>query len=118
MKRALATKIALLMLLTAGLTATLGCDATTHGADIYLEGVSTGTMSMGGKTISGLPSQKTNVVLKLSASKVNIRTSDEETIIELSPSGASIVIGPDGISVDGVEPDQIEIEWQTTESDQ
>ena len=115
MKTTIAVKIALLLLLVVGLSAALGCDATGCGADIYLKGVSTGAMSMDGKEISGLPSQETNVVFKISASKVIISTSGEETVIELSPSEASIVIGPDGISVTGVEPDQIEVKWQTTE---
>lgn len=115
MKTSLATKIALLVLLIAGLTASLGCDTARGGAEICLEGVTTGALSMTGKPISGLPSEKVNVVLKVSASRVNISTTDGETIIELSPSGASIVIGPDGISIAGVEPDQIEMRWQTTE---
>jgi len=115
MRRTIATRIALLMLLIAGLTANLGCDAARGGAEVCLEGVSTGALSMEGKTISGLPSEKLNAVLKVSATRVSISTTDEETIIKLSPSGASIVIGPDGISIAGVEPDQIEMKWQATE---
>ena len=114
MKTTLAAKIALLVLLIAGLTANLGCDTVRGGAEICLEGVSTGALSMKGKPIAGLPSEKVDVVLKVSANRVNISTTDGETIIDLSPSGASIVIRPDGISITGVEPDQIEMEWQGT----
>ncbi|HEX75463.1 MAG TPA: hypothetical protein G4O12_02640, partial [Dehalococcoidia bacterium] len=55
MRRTIATRIALLVLLIAGLTANLGCDAARGGAEVCLEGVSTGALSMEGKTISGLP---------------------------------------------------------------
>ncbi len=115
MKTNLAARIALLLLLVAGLTANLGCDTARGGAEICLEGVSTGALSMTGKTITGLPSEKLNVVLKVSAKKVNISTSGSDTVIKLSPSGATIVVGPDGITISGVEPDQIEMKWQDTE---
>ena len=111
MKTSLATRIALLFMLIAGLAVSLGCDSLT-GAQVYLEGV---TMSMDGKVISGLPSQKADVALKVSVKKVSISTSGSDTVIKLSPSGATIVVGPDGITISGLEPEQIEMKWQDTE---
>ena len=111
MKTTPVAKIALLALLVFGLTASLGCESLT-GAEVYLEGV---TMSMDGRTISGLPSQKADVALKVSVKKVSISRIGEDTVIKLSPSGATIVTGPDGISISGLEPEQIEMQWQDTE---
>lgn len=115
MRKSLTIEVAVLMLLIVCLLPNIGCEAARGGADIYLEGITTGAVSMEGKAVSGLPSQNFDVVLKVSATKVTISTVGEETVIKLSPSDASIVIGPDGISVDGVEPDKIEMKWQTSE---
>ena len=112
MKTNLAAKIALLVLLIAGLTGNLGCDSIRTGAKVYLEGI---TMSMEGKTISGLPSQMADVELKVSVDKVSIGIVGQDTVIKLSPSGATIVVGPDGIAITGLEPEQIEMHWQDTE---
>ena len=115
MKTSPATKIAILMLLVAGLFTSLGCETARGGAEIWIEGASTGEISMKGTPITGLPSQKVDLVLKVAAKKVNISTTDTETIIEMSPSGGLIVIGPDGMSITGVEPDQMEMRWQGAE---
>lgn len=115
MRKTLAIVIVFLALLITGLTASMGCDAARGEAKIYLEGVSTGSMSMDGKPVSGLPSQKTEIALKLSASKVSISVDGDKTTIRLSPSEAYIVIEPEGISLNGVESDKIELEWQYTE---
>jgi hypothetical protein len=112
MKTNLATMLALAALFTLGLISNLGCNAT--GADVYLEGVTIGSISVEGKEVSGLPSQKVNLFLNVNASKITISTSGEETTIELSPSGATIVSGPDGITFSGVEPEQVEIKWEST----
>ena len=111
MKTTLVTKIALLALLIAGLVTSIGCDAATGGAEVCLEGV----ISMTGKPISGLPAENVNIILKVPVKKVTISAVGEETVIKLSPSDASIVIGPEGISVVGFEPDEIEMKWQTVE---
>ena len=112
MKTTLVTKIAILVLLIVGLAANLGCDSIRGGAKVYLEGV---TMSIGGKTISGLPSQKATVALNVPVNEVSISTTGEDTVIQLRPSGATIVIGPDGISLNGLDLDQIEMDWQGAE---
>lgn len=84
------------------------------GADVYLEGVSIGSVSVEGKPVTGLPTQNVNIVLKTNASKVVVSQSGGMTTIKLQPSGAVITSGPDGISFTGVEPSQIEIQWNNT----
>jgi hypothetical protein len=112
MKTNLVTTIALLGLLILGLTASFGCDALGIGTEVHLEGV---TMSMDGKIISGLPSQKADVIFKASTSQINISTSGQDTVIKLSPADATIVIGPNGVSITGVDSTKIQIKWQETQ---
>jgi hypothetical protein len=119
MKKNLAIKITLLVLLIAGLVSAMGCgEAVRGGAKVVLEGVSVGSMSLEGKPLQGLPSQKVNVILKVSANEVRVSTQSGETTITLKPSGAKVVIGPAGASFTGVEPDQVEMQWQTNESEE
>jgi len=82
------------------------------GADIYLEGVNMGSVSMEGKPVTGLPTQNVNIVLKTGANKIMVSQSGGKTTIKLQPSGAVITSGADGISFTGVEPDQVEIKWE------
>lgn len=84
------------------------------GADVYLEGVSIGSVSVEGKPVTGLPTQNVNIVLKTNASKVMVSQSGGKTTIKLQPSNAVITSGPDGISFTGVEPEQVEIKWEKT----
>ncbi len=113
MQTTLAIKVAVLMLLATGLVAAIGCDAARGGADIYIEGVSIGSVSLEGKPVTGLPSQKVNLLLKVGANKVTISEAGGKTTIKCSPSGATIVSGPDGIIFSGVESDKVELKWQT-----
>jgi hypothetical protein len=113
MKSNLAVTLAVLGLITLGLFANLSCSSS--GADVYLEGVSIGSVTIEGKPVSGLPSQTVNIVLKVDAKQINISTADGQTTIKLSPSNATIVTGPNGISFTGVKPEQVEIKWQGTE---
>lgn len=84
------------------------------GADVYLEGVSIGSVSVEGKPVTGLPTQKVNIVLKTNSNKVMVSQSGGKTIIKLQPSSAVITSGPDGISFTGVESDQVDIQWEKT----
>jgi hypothetical protein len=113
MKTNMAVTLAVLGLVTMGLFANLGC--TTSGADVYLEGVTIGSVTVEGKPVSGLPSQTVNIVLKVDAKQINISTSGGQTTIKLSPSNATIVVGPNGTSFTGVKPDQVEIKWPGTQ---
>jgi len=114
MKRNLFTVLALAALVTLGLIANPGCGST-GCADVYLEGVTIGSMSFEGKPLSGLPSQKVDIVLNVNANRITISTNGEDTTIKLSPSSAVIVSSPNGITFTGVKPEQIEIKWQGTD---
>ncbi len=108
-------KQATLAALTAALfLSLLACAACGNygGADVYLEGVSMGSVSVEGKPVTGLPTQNVNIVLKTNASKVMVSQSGGKTTIKLQPSGAVITSGADGISFTGVEPEQVEIKWE------
>ena len=108
-------KLCILTLFIMPLVLSLGCGSGAGCADVYLEGVTIGSLSVEGKPLSGLPSQKVDVVLNVNANRITISTSGGDTIIKLSPSDATIVSGPNGITFAGVEPEQVEIEWQSTE---
>lgn len=101
--------IALFMLLGAG----AGCGSY-GGADVYLENVSIGSVSVEGKPVTGLPTQKVNIVLKTGANKILVSQSGGKTTIKLQPSNAVITSSNDGLSFTGVEPSQVEIKWDTT----
>jgi len=109
-------KLFVLALFIMPLVLSLGCGSGAGCADVYLEGVTIGSLSVEGKTISGLPSQKVNVVLNVNANRITVSTSGADTTIKLSPSGATIVSGPNGITFAGVDPDQVEIKWQPAET--
>ena len=113
MKSKLFLSLAALGLLTLGLVGSFGC--TSSGADVYLEGVSIGSLTVEGKPLTGLPSQTVNVVLKVDAKQINVSTVGGQTNIKLSPSNATVIIGPNGTSFTGVKPDQVEIQWPATE---
>ncbi len=113
MKTNLATMLTLAGLFTLGLIANLSCGST-GCADVYLEGITIGSVSVEGKPVTGLPSQKVNLLLNVNANRITISTVGEETTIKLSPSGATIVTGPNGISFTGVKPEQVEIKWEGT----
>ena len=84
------------------------------GADVYLEGVSLGSVSLEGKPVTGLPTQNVNIVLKTNASKIMVSQSGGKTTIKLQPSNAVITSSADGISFTGVQPEQVEIKWNNT----
>ena len=97
-----------LFLLLAG----FGCSS--GGADVYVENVTMGSVSLEGKPVTGLPAQKVSIVLKTGATKIMLSQSGGKTIMKLQPSGAVVTSGTDGITFTGVEPDQVEIKWGTT----
>ena len=113
MKTNMAVMLAVLGLATLGLFANLGC--TSSGADVYLEGVSIGSLTVEGKPVTGLPSQTVNIVLNVDAKQINVSTVGGQTNIKLSPSNATVIIGPNGTSFTGVKPEQVKIQWPATE---
>jgi hypothetical protein len=113
MKTNMAVVLAVLGLVTVGLFANLGC--TSSGADVYLENVTIGSLTIEGKPLTGLPSQTVNVVLNVDAKQINVSTVGGQTNIKLSPSNATVVIGPNGTSFTGVKPEQVKIQWPATE---
>ncbi len=116
MKTTLAFRLGLLVLLTVVLgTSLVGCGSSRGSIEIWLEGVSMGNMSMDSKPISGLTSQKTNVVIKSNAREIHVSTEGEKTVLKLLPSEAKIFIGPDGMSFEGFDPEKVEIMCETTD---
>ncbi|MCX6007561.1 MAG: hypothetical protein NTZ34_09955 [Chloroflexi bacterium] len=105
-------KIIMIAAIIAVLLAVAGCGSY-GGADVYLENISIGTITVEGKPVTGLPTQKVNIVLKTGANKVSVSQSGSKTIIKLQPSCAVITSSPDGLSFTGVAADQVEIKWTT-----
>ncbi len=109
-------RVILFVSLVIGLTAIAGCGIV-GGVDVSLEGLSLGTVSVDGKPVSGLPSDKINLSLEVSARRVLVNTSADGTILTLVPSGATIEIRANNVSIKGVNPEQIKVEWATTQQD-
>jgi hypothetical protein len=114
MKRAI--RVILFASLVIGLISLVGCGLA-GGADVTLEGLSLGTVTMDGKPVAGLPSDKINLSLEVSAQRVLVNTSANGTIITLVPSGATIEIESNNVSIKGVKPEQIKVEWAVTQGD-
>lgn len=111
MKFSQAITIVLAAAMLALLPAFAGCAS--GGADVYLQNISIGSLTAEGKPITGLPTQKVNIVLKTGATKILVSRSDNKTIITLEPSGAVVISSNEGLSFTGLEPDQVEIKWTT-----
>ena len=103
------------ILLVITLALSVGC--VMRGADISLGDLTLGTVTMDGKPVAGLPSQKINLLLQVSAQKVLVNTTAEGTILTLVPSEATIEIKANGVSIKGVKPEQIKVEWAVSEKD-
>jgi hypothetical protein len=114
MKRAI--RVILFASLVIGLISIVGCGGV-GGADVTLEGLSLGTVTMDGKPVAGLPSDKINLSLEVSARRVLVNTSANGTILTLVPSGATIEIESNNVSIKGVKPEQIKVEWAVTQGD-
>jgi len=102
--------VALAVAILVLLPVSLSCSSSS-GADIYLEGVSIGSVSAEGKPITGLPAENVSIVLNTNATKVVVSQSGGKTTIKLQPSGAVITSSSAGISFTGIEADQVEIKW-------
>jgi hypothetical protein len=102
------------VVLLAAFAAMPGCDAVGSGAEVHLQNVNVGSFSQMGKTITGIPQGNIDAVLKVDASEVYINSTADGFEITLSPSNAKITTGPQGISITGVDPDQIDLKFATT----
>ena len=99
------------VLLIIALALSAGCSSLGGGADISLESLTLGAVTMEGKPVTGLPSDKIDLLLEVSAQRVTVGYSANGTLLTLSPSGATIEIKPSGVSIKGLKPDQIKIQW-------
>jgi hypothetical protein len=111
MKYSSVFKIAAIISLFAIAATSIGCDSY-GGADVYLENVNIGSVSVDGKPVSGLPTQKLNILLKTGANKVMVSQTSGKTTIKLEPSGAVITSSTEGITFTGVDSSQIEFKWE------
>jgi len=107
--------IILFALLTVTLVFSTGCGV--GGTNIRLQGVSLGTVTMDGRPIQGLPSEKIDLLLEVSAREITIEYSADGTILTLSPSGATVEIKAGGISINGIKPEQVKVEWAVSKQD-
>lgn len=114
MNKRIAVNIAILVVFTALLGGNLGCDSVRGGAEVWLEDVSVGSFTMDGKPIMGLPTQKINAVLKVPSNRVYIKSTSDGFVIRLSPSNATITTGPGGMTISGIDPDKIELKFEST----
>jgi len=94
---------------------TTGCNF--GGTNIRLENVSLGTVTMEGRPIEGLPSDKVNLLLNVSAQEIEIAPTASGSILTLSPSGATIEINSSVVSIMGLGPEQIKVEWVVSQQD-
>lgn len=114
MRKTIALNIAILVFIMSLLGVTLGCDSVRGGAEVWLENVSVGSFTMDGKPIMGMPTEKISAVLKVSTNKVYIKSTSDGFVIRLSPSNAIITTGSGGLTVSGLEPEQIELKFQSS----
>ena len=108
-------KIIASILLVITLAFSVGCAL--GGTDINLEGLTLGTVTMDGKPITGLPSQKINLLLKVSAREVTVKYDADGTTLILDPSGATLEIKSSGILISGMKSEQVEIKWAVSEKE-
>lgn len=88
-----------------------GCGAV--GAEIRFEGLSLGAVAMDGKPLSGLPSDKINLELDVAAQTIKVHTTADGTVLTLLPSGGTVEIKGNTITLKGFKPEQVKVEWAT-----
>ena len=93
--------------LLGGLVMTAGCSSSLSsvgGADLRLEGLTLGTVTMEGKPVEGIPSNAVNLLLDVSARTVVVSsTEDGGILLTAEPSEATVEITKDGISINGLD---------------
>jgi len=112
MKLSSTTKIIMAAALLTAMAAGAGCGSY-GGVEVYLENISISNVTVEGKPVTGLPTQKVSIVLKTNANKILVSQSGGNTIIKLQPAGAVITSGSAGLSFTGLKQDQIEMKWSS-----
>jgi hypothetical protein len=112
MYRDFTVKVTMVLLLAMLLVIAPACDVIRGGATVHLNNVNIGGLSQDGKPIEGIPTGTVDIVLKVAADEVIIQSTDNGAVITLQPSGAIIKSGPDGMTITGVDPDKIDMQWQ------
>lgn len=107
--------IVIVLLLITTLALNAGCNV--GGANIRLHGMSLGAVTMDGKPVEGLPSEKIDLLLEVSVKEITVDYSANGAILTLSPSGATLEISPSGIIINGMKPEQIRVEWAVSQQD-
>jgi len=102
-------------LLAVTLAFSSGCNV--GSTNIRLHEVSLGVVTMDGKPVEGLPSEKIDLLLEVSAKEIMVDYSTNGTILTLNPSGATIEIKDSGILINGIKPEQIKVEWAVSKQD-
>jgi len=113
MKRIIGIIVSTLLAMT--LVFSTGCGV--GGSNIRLQGVSLGTVTMDGRPIQGLPSEKIDLLLEVSAREITVKYNADGAILTLSPSGATVEIKASGILINGIKPEQIKVEWAVSKQD-
>ncbi len=107
-KNTMGIVITLLMILMVALVS--GC--ATSGANIRLHGMSLGAVTMGGKPVQGLPSDKIDILLQVAANEIRVEYSaNSSTVLTLTPSEGTIDLTDNGVIINGVKPENIKVEW-------
>ncbi len=100
----------------AGLAAlATGCSSSLNnigGADLRLEGLSLGEVTMEGKTVEGIPSDKITLVLDAAARTVSVSSTEDGLLLTAEPSGATVEITKNGVSIKGLDSKSIKVEWE------
>lgn len=114
MKRTIGIIVSVLLLAMI-LAFSVGCNV--GGANIRLKGVSLGAVTMDGEPFQGLPSDKIDLLLEVSAREITIEYTANSTILTLSQSGATLEMTANGIIIKGIKPGQIKVEWAVGKQD-
>ncbi len=85
------------------------------GANLKLEGLTLGNVTMEGKSVEGIPSQNINLVLDVDARTLVLTSTEDGIILIAEPSEATVTITKDGVNIEGLDSDQIKVEWQSEE---
>lgn len=113
MKRTIGIIVSMLLAMT--LAFNTGCSV--GGANIRLEGVSLGAITMEGKPIQGFPSEKIDLLLEVDAREITVEYSADGVILTFSPSRATVEVKAGGILINGVKPERIKVEWAASKQD-